>query len=48
MFMASAKIPEREASISLSTFYEPPPDYKSRAFCLFYQVDEVSLKEMRT
>ena len=47
MFIASAKIPEREGSISLSSFYGPLPDYKSRAFCLFYQVDEVSLKEMR-
>ena len=47
---ALAEIPEREGSISPSTFYGQPPDYQSHVFCLVYQVDVGSMYqvEMRT
>ena len=48
VFIASAEIPEREGSISPSSFCGQLPDYKSYVFCFFYQVDEFSFKEMRT
>ena len=47
VFIASAKIAEREGSISPSSFYGRLSDYLSHVFCLFYQVDEFSFKEMR-
>ena len=48
MFIASAKIPEREGSISPSSFYGQLPHYWSHAFSLTYPVDEFSFKEMNT
>ena len=48
MFIASAKIPVREGSISLSSFYGQLSDYWSQAFNLIYPVDEFSFKEMKT
>ena len=48
MFIASAKIGEREGSISPSSFYGELPNYSSHVFCLIFQVDEFSFKEMRT
>ena len=43
MYIASAKIPEREGSISQFSFYRQPPDYQSHVFSLAYPVDEFSL-----
>ena len=48
MYIASVKIPEREGSISSSSFYGQLPDYYSQAFSLIYPMDEFSWKEMRT
>ena len=48
VFIASAKIPEREGSISACSFHGELPDYKSYIFCFAFQVDEFSFKEMRT
>ena len=50
MLVASAKIPEHEGvgGISPSIFYGQQPDYQSHVFCLAYQLDEFSFKEMRT
>ena len=36
LFIASAKIPEREGSISPSSFYGQLPDYLSHVFSLIY------------
>ena len=47
MFIASTKILECKGSISQSSFYGQLPNYQSHAFCLVYQVDEFSFKEMR-
>ena len=45
----SDKIPEREKSISLSSFYGQLPDYQSHVFSLIYPVDKFSsVKEMET
>ena len=48
MYIASAKILEREGNFSSSSFYGQPPDNKSHASRLAYPVDEFSFKEMRT
>ena len=48
MFIASAKIPEREGNISSFNFYGQLPDYWSQVFSLIYQVDECSFKEIKT
>ena len=48
VFIVLTKIPEREGSISPSSFYGQLPDYQSHVFCLVYQVDEFSFKEMST
>ena len=48
VYIASAKIPEREGSISPSNFYGQLPDYWSNVFSLIYPVDECSFKEMKT
>ena len=47
VFIASARTPECEGSISPSSYYGQLPDYKSHEFCLVYQVHEFSFKEMR-
>ena len=44
MFIASAKIPEREKSISTLSFYGQLLDYNSHVFCIVYQVDEFYFK----
>ena len=46
--IASTKIPEREGSISPSSFYRQLPDYQSHVFNLIYPVDEFPFKEMKT
>ena len=46
VYIASAKILEREESISPSSFYGQLPTYYEHVFSLIYQVDEFSLKEM--
>ena len=43
LLIASAKIPEREGSISPSSFYGQLP-----VFSLIYRVDEFSFKEVKT
>ena len=48
MFIALAKIPEREGSISQSSFYGQLPDYWSNVFSLIYPVDEFSFKKRKT
>ena len=48
MFIASAKIPEHEGSISPSSFHGQQPYYWSHVFSLIYPVDEFPLKEMKT
>ena len=48
MFIASAKILEREGSISPSSFYGQVPDYQSHLFSLAYPLDEFSFVEMIT
>ena len=48
VYIASAKIPEREGSISPSNFYGQLPGYWSHVFSLIYPVDECSFKEMKT
>ena len=48
VFIVLTKIPEREGSISPSSFYGQLPDYQSHVFCLVCQVDEFSFKEMST
>ena len=47
-YIASAKILERQGSISPFSFYGQPPDYWSHAFSLACPVDEFSFKDMRT
>ena len=46
--IASAKISEPKGRIPPSSFYGQLHDYYSHAFSLIYQVDEFSLKKMRT
>ena len=46
-YIASAKILEREGSISPFSFKGQPPDYWSHTFSLACPVDELSFKEMR-
>ena len=48
MLIALVKMLEHEGTISPSSFYGQLPDYYSHVFCLVYQVDEFSFKEMRT
>ena len=48
LFISLTKIPERKGSISPSSFYGQLPYYQSHVFCLVYQMDELSFKEMRT
>ena len=52
MFTASAKIQEREGSISPSSFYVQLPDYWSdywsHVISFICPVDEFSFKEMKT
>ena len=48
MHIASAKIPEREGSISPSSFDRQLPDYQSHVFSLIYPVLEFSFQEMKT
>ena len=48
ILIASVKIPEREGSISPSSFYGQLPDYWSHVFSLIYPVDELPFKEMKT
>ena len=48
MFIASAKISEREGSISPASFYGQLPEYWSHVFSLIYPVDEFSFKAMKT
>ena len=47
VFIASAKIPEREGSISPSSFFGQLLNYQSHDFSFIYQVDEFSFKEMK-
>ena len=44
LFTASAKIPERERSISPSSCYGQLPDYQSHVFSLIYSAVEFSFK----
>ena len=48
LFIGSAKIPEREGSISPSSFYRQLPDYQSHDFSLIYPVGEFSFKGVKT
>ena len=48
LFIGSAKIPEREGSISPSSFYGQLPDYQSHDFSLIYPVGEFSFKGVKT
>ena len=48
LFIGSAKILEREGSISSSSFYGKLPDYESHDFSLIYPVDEFSFKRVKT
>ena len=48
VIIASAKLPAREGRISPSSCYWQLPNYQSHVFCLAYQADEFSFKEMRT
>ena len=48
MFIALAKIPEPEGSISPFNFYGQLLVYWSHVFSLIYSVDECSFKEMKT
>ena len=47
-YIASAKIPECERSISQFSFKGQSPNYWSNAFSLACPVDEFFFKEMRT
>ena len=47
-YIASAKMPECEGSISQFSFKGQPPNYLSHAFNLACPVDEFSFKEMKT
>ena len=48
VFIASAKIPEREGSILPSNFYGQLPNYFSHIFSLISPVDEFSFKGVKT
>ena len=48
VFIASAKIPEREENISPSSFLGQLPDYQSHVFSLTYQVYKFPLKKIKT
>ena len=48
LFIGSAKISEREGTISPSSFYAQLPDYWSHDFSLIYPVGEFSLKGINT
>ena len=48
VYIASAKIPEREGSISPSNFYGQLPGYWSHVLSLNYPVDGCSFKEVKT
>ena len=48
LFIASAKILEREGNISPSNFFGQLPDSKSHVFSLISPVGEFSFKEVKT
>ena len=48
LFIASAKIPRHEGSLSSFSFYGQLPDYQSHDISLIYPVGEFSFKRVKT